>query len=93
MPLTFKHALAMNTPKCLIRAARKCGRWWAEACEGHTINENLELTPADIDYIKRTHPRAWKAMGDDGMAELEQAAMASFKFWHREPRSGRLGRD
>ena len=67
-----------NHSPSLIRAARACGRAWAD--NGATCDPSeLELTAEDCAWIKNKHPRAYaKLLQADGIQALESACRDAY---------------
>ena len=67
-----------NQSPSLIRAARACGRAWAD--NGATCDpSDLELTAEDCSWIKNKHPRAYaKHLQTYGIQTLEDACRDAY---------------
>ena len=70
------------TPAALIAAARKCGRDWADQINNDEIPAWSELTPDDIAWIEKSHPRLFAALISEngpGIGALEPYAKEAYE--------------
>jgi hypothetical protein len=69
----------MTLSHSLIRAARACGRAWADEAPTYEYAHWHGLTADDCTHIKTQHPRAWmRLLAGPGVGALEDYARDAY---------------